>query len=140
MTTVIRHPFTHDMHYGAPNGCSRHEKLPVGSYHSECGCDASEVVQLIMGRMCTNKMLRYLGCWDGEHRYIYSYDTYTLGVVGFKADEEPGLLKALEYIVFNHINDEMCSISPSTLQFAIEAIAKAGGNVNGTAPPEWRLS
>lgn len=98
MTKPIQHPIIHDMHYGAPDGCSRHSKLGVGSFHDRDLKDASDIVEMIMGRMCTNKMLRYLGQSDGVHRYVYSYDSYTLGVVEFPAPKSGVYTRPVRFI------------------------------------------
>ena len=77
------HPISWDMHNGAPPDCSRLRRMSCGHRHNPEEADASEVVRLIMGQECLNKMLRYVGCDGRVHRYIYSYDCHTLGVVEF---------------------------------------------------------
>jgi hypothetical protein len=84
---IVRHPIVHDMHCGnVPAGCIRHEKLSIGRFRDDDLETASAVVELFVGNMRTNKMLAYMGCDGKVHRYIYSYDTYTLGVVEFAAE------------------------------------------------------
>jgi hypothetical protein len=98
--TNLKHPIIHDMHCGnVPAGCSRHEKLSIGRFRDDDLETASAVVELFVGNMRTNKMLAYVGCDGSVHRYIYSYDTYTLGVVEFPAEPVGSLRNECERLV-----------------------------------------
>ena len=90
MPKPITHPIHHDMHYGAPKGCSAHRKCSIGDFRDPEVKDASDVLQMLLGAHANHsKLLSYVGCAKGIHRYFYSYDSYTLGVIEFK--EEPQL-------------------------------------------------
>jgi hypothetical protein len=81
----MKHPIRWDMHEGMPPDCTTHQTLRF-----ERGSEptASDVVKLLVGKEQLNKMLKYIGVSDGRHRYVYSYDTYTLGIVEFEATEQ----------------------------------------------------
>lgn len=111
MAKLISHPIVHDMHYGAPEGASRHEKISIGNFRESETTNASNVVELLNGQMKTNKMLCYLGFHNGIHKYVYSYDCFTFGVVEFEQRGRVGCLRDIKTLLFDNLNSRNEQIS-----------------------------